>query len=405
MKNFKIIFFLLLVISSSQLKAQTADLETTVIQAKHLYTQLCAKEKNPLCVVNGIVFNNSENVLAAIKPEDIEKIDVLKNVAAKNKYGNKGINGVIVISLKESEKNKYKELLGDTIDDTVFDRNQYNTMLFGVISNDKNQIIPGAVISNLTKREAYYSDLEGKYKLLANKNDRIVFFINGFQSKNIVVEKEGQINILLNKLSISNKPQIIIEKPVIYLYPTEKTDITFSFYFNGNLLTTFPKYESNWEVTAYPDSRIFDKKTKRFYNSLFWNGNQNFPDAHYRYKSGFVVSKNDLTAFLIKKLEFMGLNNLETNEFVQYWLPILERNEINFIHFYVNSDYDIISKNNVFPKPETSIRIFMEFYGLNKTIEFPQQNLLKTERKGFTLVEWGGADVSEPVNELKKLKL
>lgn len=112
-----------------------------------------------------------------------------------------------------------------------------------------------------------------------------------------------------------------------------------------------------------------------------------------------------MTAFLIEKLEIMGLNNLETNEFVQYWLPVLEKNEINFIHFYVNSDYDVISKNIVFPKPDTSIRIFMEFYGLNDKIEVPEQKLPKLERKGFTLVEWGGANVSEPVNELKKLKL
>ena len=75
---------------------------------------------------------------------------------------------------------------------------------------------------------------------------------------------------------------------------------------------------------------------------------QTFPKEHYNYPSGFVVSKNDLTHFLIEKLENIGLNNWETNEFVQFWLSILEKNETNFIHFYVNADYDVISKNNVF---------------------------------------------------------
>ena len=170
-------------------------------------------------------------------------------------------------------------------------------------------------------------------------------------------------------------------------------------------MTTFPKYNKNWSVTAYPDGRIFDTKTNRFHSSLFWDGTQNFTREHYNYLSGFVVSKNDLTSFLIEKLEYIGLNTVETNEFVQYWLPILEQNETNFIHFYVNDDYDVISKNNVFPKPETSIRIFMEFYGLDKSIEFSVQNLSKTERKGFTLVEWGGSDVSKVVKELNTLKL
>lgn len=112
-----------------------------------------------------------------------------------------------------------------------------------------------------------------------------------------------------------------------------------------------------------------------------------------------------MTTFLIEKLEFIGLNTFETNEFIQYWLPILERNEFNFIHFRVNSGYDVISKNEVLPKSDTSIRVFMEFYGLEKPIEITEQKLEKIERKGFTLVEWGGSNVSEPINEIKKFKL
>jgi hypothetical protein len=97
----------------------------------------------------------------------------------------------------------------------------------------------------------------------------------------------------------------------------------------------------------------------------------------------------------------LGLNTTETNEFLQFWLPILENNEINFIHFYVNNDYEVISKNNIFPVPDTSIRIFMEFYNLDNPIEIIPQNLEKTERKGFTIVEWGGSDVSEQIKLLK----
>ena len=84
-------------------------------------------------------------------------------------------------------------------------------------------------------------------------------------------------------------------------------------------------------------------------------------------------------------------------------MPILEKNELNFIHFRINNDYDVISKNNVTPKPETSIRVFMDFYGLDKVTTIPDQVLPKTERKGFTLVEWGGSDVSISVREMKNL--
>ena len=112
-----------------------------------------------------------------------------------------------------------------------------------------------------------------------------------------------------------------------------------------------------------------------------------------------IVSKDNLTEFLIKKLDHIGLNNQETNEFIQYWLPILERNKYIFIHFLVNEECNKIATLNVNPKPETSIRIYMEFYGLENRTIIKEQQLPKTERKGFTLVEWGGADFTGEMSE------
>lgn len=43
----------------------------------------------------------------------------------------------------------------------------------------------------------------------------------------------------------------------------------------------------------------------------------------------------------------------------------------------------------------------MEFYGVDKPINITEQKLIKTERKGFTLVEWGGSDVSMSINQFK----
>lgn len=195
-------------------------------------------------------------------------------------------------------------------------------------------------------------------------------------------------------IPVYDSNNIIIKKPVIYLYPKEKIDITLQIDFRGKLLTTFPKYDNEWKVTAFPDGKILDKKSNRYYTSLFWDGEIKFPQEHYNYQSGFEVSKNDLTEFLIEKLEILGLNTFETNDFIQYWLPILEKNQTNFIHFLVNEDYNVISLNNIFPKPDTQIRIFMEFYKLENKTNLPEQKLERKIRDGFTVVEWGGSDVS-----------
>ncbi len=409
MKNIKLLFILFWAILTSEIKAQSTDFEKIAVGGKAEYSKLNISENSPLIIINGIELPKKSIVLNKINSNDIEKLDILKNEKARDKYGNKAIDGVIVITLKKDKLKKYKKLLKstanneETTSEFTFDKNQYNLVLTGVIKDDNNQNIPKAVVTNLTKKETYYSDSLGNYKINIAKNDYINFSKNGFESQKIRIKVDTILNVILK---IQTTPDaIMIKKPLIYLYPTQKTDIILSINFKGKLLTTFPQYEGKWNVTAYPDGKIFDKKSQRFYNSLFWDGTQNFPMEHYKYKSGFVVSKNDLTDFLIEKLEYLGLNNSETNDFVQYWLPILEKNETNFIHFYVNDDYDVISKNNISPKPDTSIRIFMEFYGLDKSIEISEQILSKTERKGFTLVEWGGSDVSEVVKELNALKL
>ncbi|KIX22280.1 hypothetical protein SY27_05670 [Flavobacterium sp. 316] len=200
----------------------------------------------------------------------------------------------------------------------------------------------------------------------------------------------------------NSNDKIIVKKPIIYLYPTEETEVTLQFNFKGKLLTTFPKYENKWQVIVSPNGQIYDTKTKRNYSSLFWDGEINLPNEHYQYEDGFVIEKENLTTFFIEKLEYMGLNNQETNEFIQFWLPILEQNKYNFIHFLVNDDCNEISVNTIHPKPETSIRVYMEFYSLEQLKIIKEQKLPKTERKGFTIVEWGGTDVTNKIqkNEL-----
>lgn len=246
-----------------------------------------------------------------------------------------------------------------------------------------------------------FTNKKGKFKINAIQGDVLEFSHPEKETSTVTIGSNSKIvNITLRKKG--DIPKIMLKKPVIYLYPKEKTDIELSINFEGKMLTTFPKLEKSWKVTAYENGQIFDKKTNRFYTSLFWDGEISYPVSHYQYKTGFVVEKEKLTSFLIEKLEFMGLNTVETNDFIQYWLPILEQNDNTFIHFLVNDEYNVFSTNNVNPKPDTSIRIFMEFFKIDAPISIVPQLLPSTKRNGFTLVEWGGSDVSnmKPIDYL-----
>lgn len=57
-------------------------------------------------VVDGAQFTNTENAIAALNPNDIESITVLKDAAATSVYGSRAANGVIIITTKSGREGR-----------------------------------------------------------------------------------------------------------------------------------------------------------------------------------------------------------------------------------------------------------------------------------------------------------
>jgi len=62
-----------------------------------------------------------------------------------------------------------------------------------------------------------------------------------------------------------------------------------------------------------------------------------------------------------------------------------------FVTFMPKEDFDVIAPLSVYPEPDTVIRVFMDYEGLDNYMEVEEQNIVIPERIGFTVVEWGGA--------------
>lgn len=387
----KLKFILLLILTATSNFSQEKNTNVTIYK----------NSTSPLFVINDIIVN--ELFLKKIPEKNIKSVVVLKDKEATLKYNELGKNGAILITTKGISKKKLNKLHNlYTVNADIDSIHQIKTIV-GTVTDCEYNPLPNVYIKNINTNTITTSDSIGKFRIEANKMDIILFSKPSHQTQQYQFNNKKEITIILKE--IPEKPQIILEKPVIYLYPKEKTDIELSINFNGKLLTTFPKLDKSWKVKADENGQLFDKKTNRFYTSLFWDGQITFPATHYEYKTGFVVEKEKLTSFLIEKLEFMGLNNNETNDFLQYWLPVLERNNYTFIHFLVNDEYRVFSTNNVNPKPDTSIRIFMEFFGTEEPFSVAPQELTSTKRNGFTLVEWGGSDVSKAINRSEFLNI
>lgn len=65
----------------------------------------------------------------------------------------------------------------------------------------------------------------------------------------------------------------------------------------------------------------------------------------------------------------------------------------NYIRFATREEIDANMPLTITPEPDTTIRILMEYEGLENTIEVEKQSLETPERKGFVAVEWGGTEI------------
>ncbi|MBQ3182411.1 MAG: hypothetical protein IJB57_01970 [Clostridia bacterium] len=187
---------------------------------------------------------------------------------------------------------------------------------------------------------------------------------------------------------VSNGYEFVDEKPVIYLYPEEETEVSVKLKLDGEITCTYPKYDNVWSVTASPDGTLTDAEGQS-YNYLYWEGITN---VEYDLSKGFCIKGEDTADFLEDALEKLGLNRREANEFIVYWLPLMEHNPYNVISFQTDI-YTDAAKLTVTPEPNTLIRVFMAWQGSDEYISLPEQELTAPSRKGFTVVEWGGAEL------------
>ena len=181
-------------------------------------------------------------------------------------------------------------------------------------------------------------------------------------------------------------------KPILYFYPTEEMEISVKLPHADRLTTSYPKYpEDGWRILAKPNGTLKDLTTGRELYCLYYEA-LNDTDSN-KYKDGFVVKGENIAEFLEEKLAILGLNEREAEEFIVYWLPRLESNKYNYIRF---ADEEYINENmplEITPKPDTLIRVIMEFEGLDEPIEIKEQKLVQNQRKGYTVVEWGATEI------------
>ena len=175
-------------------------------------------------------------------------------------------------------------------------------------------------------------------------------------------------------------------KPVVYLYPESETRV--KVYVGAKVRISEPNYNDGWSVTSYPDGKIINSDGA-VYENLYWEGlgQGSYP----RITEGRIVKAINIEAELKSDLSALGLNQKETADFMEFWLPKMPKTPYIRLTWLDTAEMNELAPLVISPRPDTLKRVFLDFSGQNTaTTNLAPQQLQSFKRTGFTVVEWGG---------------
>ncbi|MGB4759103.1 MAG: hypothetical protein WBP26_03515 [Candidatus Saccharimonadales bacterium] len=176
-------------------------------------------------------------------------------------------------------------------------------------------------------------------------------------------------------------------KPVVYLYPTRTTTVNVRVGADVKISNPYYNPRTGWQrVTAQPSGALTYQG--KHYDSLYWEGY-----GHGEYPiitSGIVVKQGDAVATIKRQLQEQGFNQKETSDFLDFWQSRLPNTPYIRLTWFTTGQMNQLAPLAISPRPQTMIRTFLDFEGLEKPAVLSPQQFKAPVRNGFTVVEWGG---------------
>jgi hypothetical protein len=171
-------------------------------------------------------------------------------------------------------------------------------------------------------------------------------------------------------------------KPAIYLYPGAPMDVQVRVVPNGIFTETIPEYGNGWSVHATPDGLIDGRYPYLFYETLSL--------GRFDSDRGWVVRADRLGWWFDENLPRLGLNPNEASEMRDYWVSSLGKDGYYKVVLFDDAMLERFSRLDIDPKPDTQIRVILGFKHLDGPTAIAPPEIVSPQRKGFTVVEWGG---------------
>lgn len=296
-------------------------------------------------------------------------------------------------------------VISDLIDETI---PEGKFIIQGIIvrsnvqTGDGTTPVPDVLVGFNGNDSTVTSDSLGRFSLTGNiDKDKEIYFYKlawaEYMISDLVIEKGHRITIRVN--FPSEGEDFIKRKPVIYLYSPEELNAHITLDPKGEFSFTYPAYHTGWSVFVNAGGTLKDLATDKTYPYLFWEAKSTpvFYKLTNQQIEGFIIRTDTCIQFLENQLSLLGLNAIEQTDFITYWGPILQQKPFALVQFLVDDDCQkLISEIKISPEPDALRRVFMLCSLLDDSatgIEIINPDYKKFERKGFTVVEWGGGEI------------
>lgn len=174
-------------------------------------------------------------------------------------------------------------------------------------------------------------------------------------------------------------------KPNIYIYPQEtiNLDVYLEFPSGGKVISSIPEYTDGWKVTVDTNGIIDNQYSYLFYESIQ-------PDI-WQNKSGWIVKTSELEMFFNENMRKYGFYGQEIKDFIEYWIPRLNKNEFYIIYPQTSALIDRVVDLNFSVNPDNVLRLYYVIKGSNNPTkqELNEPKITSFPRNGFFVTEWG----------------
>lgn len=190
--------------------------------------------------------------------------------------------------------------------------------------------------------------------------------------------------------------QIMLEKPVVYLYSETKREFSLKINTPAEIQFSYPVYGNEWKGTSSPDGTIQINGSN--YPYLFWDAQLPAEKLNLNWHHSEQILGEQTIQYLSARLDDLGFNPKEKADFITYWGPRMQQMNYLQVLWIQNERLHDIASLDISPD-YTQNRIYIVFREisdlLDETLELKPNKLQPISRSKNCLVEWGGMEMTQ----------